>query len=341
MIAYFEENEVFAIKDRDSAITVSVIVPLYNEERYVASLIDSLAAQTYPIDKMEWILIDGMSSDRTVDIIREYEQRGDLPIVLLHNERRKTPYALNMAIEQARGTYVVRLDAHSYFYPTYIERCIHYLETTDADNVGGIAETEATGFMGQAIAKMLSSKLGVGGSDFRTGDGDRYVDTVPFGAFRKSIFDKVGLFNPRLLRSEDNDMNARIRAVGGKIWLAEDIRFKYYCRDTVKGILKMALQNGNALFFTLRENPRAMSLRHFIPFFFLLSLIALPILGAIWPLFGYVFLGELGLYGLLDLLFSFVGRSPQYGLVTVWLYPLFHCVYGLGSLLSLFGIPLY
>lgn len=324
-----------------SSVVVSVIIPLLNEERYIENLIDSLIKQTYPIENMEWIFVDGNSSDGTLALIENYALTGKYPVILLNNPKKKTPYALNMAIEKAKGRYIVRLDAHSYFYPDYIEKCVYYLDTTDADNVGGIAETEATGFKGRAIAKMLSTRFGVGGSDFRTGDGDRFVDTVPFGAFRREIFDKVGLFNPKLLRSEDNDMNSRIRSSGGKIWLAEDIRFKYYCRDTYKGILKMGLQNGNALFFTLRENPKAMSLRHFIPFLFLLSLIILPIASAFLPLLWWLFAVEMALYFALDLFYSFCNDKPKYGFVTVWLYPVFHIVYGFGSLLGLFGVLLY
>ncbi len=320
---------------------VSVIIPLYNEEKYIRSCIDSLVGQTYPKEKMEWMLVDGNSTDKTVSIIEEYMALQSYPIVLLRNEKKKTPYALNMAIEKARGNYIIRLDAHSYFYPDYIEKCVHYLDTTDADNVGGVAETEATGFVGRSIAKMLSTKFGVGGSDFRIGEGNRYVDTVPFGAFRREVFDRVGLFNPKLLRSEDNDMNSRIRNSGGKIWLADDIRFKYYCRDTVKGILKMAIQNGNALFFTLRENPKAMSIRHFIPFLFLMSLVVLPPLAFLSNFFAYALLAEAAMYLLVDLYFSFFGKDAKYGLITVWLYPVFHIVYGIGSLLSLFGIALY
>ena len=318
-------------------ISVSVILPLYNEEKYIKNCIDSLISQTYPKDKMEWILVDGNSTDRTVEIINDYIKTGDYPIVLLHNQKKKTPYALNMAIGEAKGKYIIRLDAHSYFYPDYIEKCVHYLDTTDADNVGGLAETEASGFVGQAIA----TKLGVGGSDFRIGEGNRFVDTVPFGAFRKEVFTRVGLFNPKLLRSEDNDMNSRIRQSGGKIWLAEDIRFKYYCRDTIKGILKMGIQNGNALFFTLRENPKAMSIRHFIPFLFLLSLILLPVISLIIPFFWNVLALELALYTLLTMFYSFCNKTPAYGLITIWLYPTFHIVYGFGSLLSLFNIALY
>ena len=322
-----------------SEITVSVIVPLYNEERYIRAFLDSLLTQTYPKEDMEWLLVDGDSSDRTVEIIKEYEGRG--PLRLLRNPKRKTPYALNLAIEQARGEYIVRLDAHAAFPPDYIEKCVHYLNVTDADNVGGVAETKSKGFIGNAISHMLSTRFGVGGSDFRVGDGDKYVDTVPFGAFRKSVFERVGLFNPALLRSEDNEMNARIRAAGGKIWLANDIRFQYYCRDTVKGILKMALQNGNALFRTLRVNRRAMGLRHFIPFFFLLSLLILPPLAAFFPLLGWALAAEGSLYLLLDIYFSFFHKRPRLGLVALWLYPLFHVSYGLGSLLGLFGIELY
>lgn len=322
-------------------LVVSVIVPLFNEERYIKNFIESLIDQTYPIKNMEWILIDGNSTDKTREIISDYIKLNKYPIKLLINEKRKTPYALNIGIKEAKGKYIIRLDAHAFFYPNYIEKCVLYLKNTDADNVGGIAETSATTFMGKAISQMLSTKFGVGGSDFRVGEGDKYVDTVPFGAFRKEVFEKVGLFNTRLLRSEDNDMNARIRNSGGKIWLSEDIHFKYYCRDTVNGILKMSIQNGNALFYTLKENPKAMSIRHFIPFLFLISIIVMPILMCFSLIFKYLFFIEMGLYLVLDFYFSFVNKNVLYGLITIWLYPMFHIFYGLGSLLSLIGIKLY
>lgn len=323
-------------------IKVSVIVPLYNEEKYIGGLIDSLAGQTFPRESMEWIFVDGMSNDRTKEIVESLANEKGYPIILLDNESQKAPYALNIGIERARGDYVIRLDAHAEYSCDYIEKCVFYLDTTDADNVGGIAETEANGFIGHAIAKMISTKFGVGDSDFRIGEGNRYVDTVPFGAFRREVFDRVGLFNTKLIRSEDNDMNARIRAAGGKIWLAEDIRFRYYCRDTVRGILKMALQNGNALFHTLKENPKAMSLRHFVPFFFLLSLIGLPLVSLLLPFVWWVFAAEMAMYLSLDAYFSFVTVKPvKLGFVTVWLYPAFHVVYGIGSFLGMFNIMLY
>lgn len=320
---------------------VSVIVPLYNEEKYVRQFIDSLIEQSYDRSNMEWILVDGNSSDNTVPIIKSYMELNEYPIILLNNEKRKTPYALNKAIETAKGRYIIRLDAHAKFYPDYIEKCVYYLENTDADNVGGVAETESSGFVGNAIAQMVSTKFGVGGSDFRIGNSNKYVDTVPFGAFRREVFDKVGLFDTRLLRSEDNDMNSRIRAAGGKIWLSDEIRFKYYSRTTVSGILKMGMQNGNALFRTFKVNRKAMSLRHFIPFLFLLSLIIMPLLSVFVPFFMSFFMVEMCAYMLLDIYYSFVNKKAKYGLINIWLYPLFHISYGIGSLLGLFGINLY
>ncbi len=323
----------------ENSICVSVIVPVYNEERYIERCMDSLLAQSYPREKMEWIVIDGNSTDRTREILSRYAERA--PLRVLINEKRTAPVSLNMGIREAKGKYIIRFDAHASFPPDYIESCVRCLETVEADNVGGCVETEAEGFVGAAIAKLLSSRFGVGGSSFRVGAGAGYVDTVPFGAFRREVFDRIGLFREDLPRSEDNDINARIIESGGKVYLSDSIRSVYYCRDSVGALLRQALQNGNALFHTLRRNPRAMRLRHFVPFGFLLSLIALPLLGLAFPPARWLLYAELGVYLAADLAFSFFCGSPEKGLVTVWLFPLYHLTYGLGSLLGLFGVRLF
>ncbi len=320
---------------------VSVVMPVYNEEKYIKNCVESLLTQDYPKENMEWIFVDGCSTDKTKEFLEEYKEKYPELIKIINNPHKVVTYAMNIGIENSVGKYIIRLDAHAEYDSDYISKCVHYLDTTDADNVGGVAETKSEGFLGNGIAKMMSSKFGVGNSQFRTEGESGYVDTVPFGAFRREVFEKVGMFNPKLLRSEDNDINARIREAGGKVWLAKDIKFIYHCRDTIKGILKMSLQNGNALFFTLKENPKAMSIRHFIPFVFLMSLIIMPIISIIFPMFWWLFAVEMGLYFLLDAYFSFCTKEPKYGLMTFWLSPLFHIVYGIGSLLSLFGIALY
>ena len=136
----------------------------------------------------------------------------------------------------AKGKYIIRLDAHADYNKDYISKCVFWLDRTNADNVGGVAETKSKGFIGNSIALMLSSKFGVGNSQFRTNGVSGYVDTVPFGAFRKEVFDKYGLYDERLTRNQDNEMNFSIRNNGGKIYMSDEIRFSYYCRDSIKSI---------------------------------------------------------------------------------------------------------
>lgn len=327
------------MRDVETTIEVSVIIPVYNEEKYIESCIISLINQTYPREKMEWIVIDGNSTDETVKIIEKYNK--EYPLKIINNPKRKTPISLNMGIRSSRGKYIIRFDAHATYSNDYIEKCIYYLENTTADNVGGYVETKADGVIGNAIARMLSTRFGVGGASFRTGNDTGYVDTVPFGAFRREVFEKVGLFDEELLRSEDNDINARIREHGGKVYLASDIVSTYYCRDSIKGVLIQGIQNGNALFRTIRRNPKAMSLRHFVPFLFLLSLVILPLLCLWWPGARNLLVAEMVLYGCIDLAFCIKKENLRYALILIWLYPIFHICYGLGSLLGLIGAELY
>ena len=323
----------------DGMKETTVIIPVFNEERYIQKCLDSLVSQTYPADKYELLIYDGGSTDNTISIINRYSDL--LPIKLIENKDKLAAYALNAGIKRARGEYIIRLDAHARYATTYLEKCIYYLKTIDAENVGGIAITKGEGFIGTANAEILSSVFGVGNSNFRTNSASGYVDTVPFGAFKRYVFDKIGLFDIDLPRSEDNDINSRIRKAGYKVYLASDIQFEYYCRDTIKGLLSQGIKNGNALFLTLRKNPTAMSLRHFVPFVFALSLIIMPLLALKNTIFKWLFVTEIGLYGLLDIYFSFSKNSLSSSIYKFVMYPLFHITYGIGSIIGLFGIKLY
>ena len=199
------------IMDKNSNLEVSVVMPVYNEEKYIKNCLDSLLLQDYPIEKMEWIFVDGLSKDKTKDILLEYKNKYPELIKVFDNKNKTVPYAMNIGIKEAKGKYIVRLDAHADYNKDYISKCVYYLDTTDADNVGGIAITKSRGFTGNAIAMMLSSKFGVGNSQFRTNGHSGYVDTVPFGAFRKEVFEKWGGYDERLTRNQDNEMNYRIR----------------------------------------------------------------------------------------------------------------------------------
>ena len=322
---------------QNSKIIVSVVMPLYNEGRYIDNCIKSLILQDYPKEFMEWIFVDGMSQDKTVSIIETYKAEYPDLIKVLCNPHKTVPYAMNIGIQAACGKYIIRLDAHADYADNYISKCVYYLDTTDADNVGGVAETKARSKFGNTIAKMLSSPFGVGNSQFRIHGKSGYVDTVPFGAFRREVFEKYGGYDERLTRNQDNEMNYRIRKNGGKIFMADDIHLTYYCRDTVKGICNMAFQNGKWNVITMRFVPGSMGVRHFVPLAFLLSLIFLIIGTCFWLILGVLLGLEMVLYLTCDAFFSSraaSGAGEFFALM--FLHLAFHITYGFGSLVGLF-----
>lgn len=312
---------------------VSIVMPLYNEEHYINNCLDSLLQQDYPIDAMEWIFVDGGSTDKTKAILKSYQERYPQLIQIYDNPYKTVPYAMNIGIEKAIGRYIIRMDAHADYRKDYISKCVFYLDKTGADNVGGVAETKSRGEVGKAIALMLSSKFGVGNSQFRINGESGFVDTVPFGAFRKEVFEKWGGYDERLTRNQDNEMNYRIRKNGGKIYLSNDIQFSYYCRNTIRGICDMAIKNGMWNIITMKLCPGSMGMRHFVPLCFLISIIFLPLLGILFHPMRIIFGFEMALYLILDIYFSLKQKNDTTSFfLLLFLFPLFHISYGIGSI---------
>lgn len=324
---------------------ISVVVPIYNEEKYIDKFLHSLIEQDYPADKMEILLIDGMSTDETRERINAFAKRHSAYDIRIFDNKNKTvPYAMNIGIREAKGKYLVRLDAHAEYERVYIRVAIEELESRpEVVNVGGYAVTRGRGKMGEAIASMLSSPFGVGNSSFRVEGSEGYVDTVPFGVFRRELFDKIGGYDLRLTRNQDNEMNGRIRANNYKIYLTPRMRFTYWCRDTISAICEMARQNGYWNILTARISSSAMSLRHFVPLIFV-STLFLGLLGlAVTAIFKWTILFkitaillllELLLYLLLALYFA--GKCKKQTKKSVFLYVylffIFHLNYGFASM---------
>ncbi|MGE9896437.1 glycosyltransferase family 2 protein [Anaerovoracaceae bacterium SGI.195] len=317
-------------------INVSVIIPTLNEDEYIEQCIKSMFKQDYAIDLMEWIFVDGGSKDKTIAVISDYRDKYPTLIKLLNNPNKIASSAMNIGIEAAQGEYIIRLDAHSKYSPDYISKCIYWIEKTGADNVGGIANTEAFTKIGKCIAKMLTCSFGVGNSQFRITEESGYVDTVPFGAFRKDLFDRIGPFEESLARNEDNEMNFRIRKNGGKIFLSNEIIFTYYCRESLLDIAKMAYGNGYWTVIAAKKIPGAMGVRHFIPLVFTIGLIGIPIAYFMNKILCYLGLTILSVYFLIDLAISIklTSRFYQFFILLI-LFPLFHISYGIGSMIGI------
>ena len=317
---------------------VSVIMPVRNEAHFIRRSLASVLEQTYPSNSMEIIVADGMSTDETREIIRDLASASEIPVVIVDNPLGIAPAGLNRAIERAKGDVIVRVDGHCEIDPDYVENCVSLLRAGVADGVGGPIETIGSGSQAQAISIAMSSRFGVGGSAFRTvSDREMFTDTVAFPGYTRAIIDRVGPFNEELVRNQDDEYNFRIRKHGGKILLSPEIRSKYYSRSTFSSLWRQYFQYGYWKVRVLQLHPGQMSVRQFVPFVFVLSIVLLSVLALFSEAGRWIFGGVLLMYLAANLAASFMaaGRSaklvPQLSLS----FGILHVSYGLGSIFGL------
>jgi succinoglycan biosynthesis protein ExoA len=266
---------------------VSLIIPCRNEEKTISLLLEALAGQTYPTSRMEILVIDGLSADRTLARVSDVAAaHPNLNVRVIENPRRIIPAALNLGITQAKGEYIIRMDAHAIPAPDYVSRCVELLSAGVADNVGGrwVIVPGADTPPARAIALAVSHPFGAGDALYRYARHAAYVDTVPFGAFRRDLFDRVGLYDERLLTNEDYDLNYRIRQAGGRIYFSPDVTSTYYARSSLIGLARQYLRYGWWKARMLRKYPASIRWRQLAPPLFVAGLIGLGCGALISPL---------------------------------------------------------
>lgn len=319
---------------------VAVIIPTLNEELYIATCLESIRSQTYPFDRMDILVVDGESNDRTVEIVDKFSSTYS-NVRLLNNPGRIQSIAFNIGVKNSDAPYIIRLDAHVYYDEHYIERCLHYLETMpEVGDVGGICETKVRrlGIIPESIAVLCQSKFGIGGAAFRIGASAGYVDTVPFGAFPRKVINEIGGMREDLARAEDNEYVSRIRKAGYKVYLDPSIFSIYYARDTFVGIIKQMYGNGESIGILNYIDRDAIGLRHMIPLIFVVGLLFGVILSIVFRPFVYVYLSGLALYFICNILAS-LQCSLKHGIK--FLIPLsilffvVHVSYGMGTIKGL------
>lgn len=278
---------------------VSIIVPCYNEEATIRHLLNAVFAQTYPRAQMELIISDGMSTDRTREVVEAFQkEHASLEIRVVNNTARAIPSALNQAIREGRGDVFVRLDAHSMPIPEYVERCVAAHESGKGENIGGVWEIRPGAET--AIAKVISfaaaHPLGVGDAMYRLNAKAGAVDTVPFGSFRRVLIEKIGLFDETLLANEDYEFNTRVRESGGTVWLDPSIRSVYFSRSTLGGLAAQYWRYGFWKLKMLKRYPHTLRWRQALPPVFVLSLIVFIVLSLFFGLAKYALAAQLLLY---------------------------------------------
>ena len=326
---------------------VSVIAPCRNEAAFIEKAVATILENDYPSQLIEVLVVDGMSTDGTREIVQRIAEQ-DSRVRLLNNERKIVPSAMNIGIRASRGEYIVRVDCHSTFAPDYISKCVEVSQRTGADNVGGYIETlpGANTAVAGAIARATSSRFGVGNSVFRLSGPEQQVDTVPFGTYRRDIFDRIGLYDERLVRNQDIELNSRIRKAGGSIIISPEIKLGYYNRATYRGLWQQSFNNGLWNPYTIWLIGGGLSVRHFVPLFFVLGLIGLAAAAFLWRPAALILAGYILLYVSVALFFSVresriknQSSGTASALSILWSFAVLHTAYGLGSLWSVATIP--
>lgn len=294
--------------------TVSVIVPVFNEQETIIQLLEAINAQGFPRQELEVILADGMSVDATRTRIAEFQKsHTDLKVRIVDNASRTIPAGLNLAIAAAQGEIILRLDAHCVPRPDYVSRSVAALQAGKGWNVGGVWEVRpgGRGWMAKSIALAAAHPLGVGDALYRFTDKAAEVDTVPFGAFKRSLIEKIGGFDESLQANEDYEFNARIRAAGGRVWLDPEIKSVYYARPDLSSLARQYARYGYWKLQMLRRYPKTLRARQVIPPLFVLSLLILPLLALAFPRLGWVFSAEMVIYAAL-LIGAALGKAAEH-----------------------------
>jgi succinoglycan biosynthesis protein ExoA len=250
---------------------VTVAIPCFDEERHIAACIRDVLEQDYPAERMEVLVGDGMSRDRTREILRELVRAHPGRLRVIDNPKRLQAAAMNVMIREARGDVIVRMDVHARYAPDFVRQCVTVLRETGAQNVGGAARPLSESDFQEAVCAALRSRLAVGGSAYRHSDSEGFTDTVFPGAFPKKVLEDVGGFDDAAITNEDAELNQRILRAGGRIYVSRKIVVHYFPRDSFAGLARQYFKYGKGRARTLLKHRGLPTVRPMLPFFLVVS----------------------------------------------------------------------
>lgn len=317
---------------------ISFIVVAYNAAGSLGALLDDLLAQTVPAGQIEALLVDSASTDGTRALMLGFAKTAPFETQVLDNPKRWLASGINVALGAATGDAIIRLDAHARMPKDFLQNNLRALERGE-DIVGGcVLGGTPNGAWESVLRTVDTSRFCGGAAPFRNGGEARYVDTLAYALYRRSVYDKVGLYDERLRRTEDNDMHYRMRRAGYRFYFSPDIVSYHAARATMRGQLRQKWGNGYWIGRTMRIQPRCFAPRHLIPALFVLALL----LGlALCPLSPWPLALLLCAYLACDLFFAVRGALAQdsgklLALLTLpFLFPAVHVIYGVGTLAGL------
>lgn len=317
---------------------VSIVIPVYNEENYIAKCLDSIISQDYDKNLLEVLLVDGNSNDKTAHIIKDYTAKHNY-IKLLKNEKRTIQHGSNIGIKNAKGEYIVRMDAHAEYANDYVSKSIEYIQKTGAMNVGGPTVVRGKTPVQKVIASSYTSPFALGSNTYYKEDYEGYSNSVSWGTFKREDLLKIGLYDERLVKTDDDDLNFRINQSGGKVFITPQIKSVYYPRDTYLGLFKQYFSYGMWKVAVIKKHKKPSRIVHLIPMLFVLFLCLGLILSLIFKPLSVLYLAVILLYLVLNAYFSFTKKNLK-GILSklrlFWVHIVLHVSYGLGFWVGIF-----
>jgi succinoglycan biosynthesis protein ExoA len=330
---------------------ISIIVPCRNERQHIGEFLDSLLNQSFDRDwKVEVLVADGLSDDGTREILASYMEKAP-SVQMIDNPGRIVSTGLNAAIASSTGDIIIRMDAHTVYARDYIRQCVNVLQESGADNVGGPWIARGHGSMGRAIAAAFQSPFCAGGGKAHNPDYSGEADTVYLGCWRRSAFERFGLFDPDLVRNQDDEFNFRIRRAGGKVVQSSRIQSHYTPRSSLTAVFRQYLQYGFWKVAVIRKHGKMASWRHAVPALFVGSLLTLTLLLVLAAVFGWEFIFVISrtvlciqllayLFACIAAAVPFRGRLQLPSLLALpAVIAIHHISYGLGFLMGLLKSP--
>lgn len=313
--------------------TVTIVIPCFNENEYIIRCLDSIEKQSYPKELITTFVCDGSSTDGTQELVRDYVAKNNR-FQLLINTHKTTPHALNLGIKNSKSDVIIILGAHSELDVDFVKKSMEtFLVDENIMCVGGVLENDYANDTSRTIGYAMSSPFGVGNAHFRTGARKGYVDTVAFGAYRKEIFEKVGLFDEELIRNQDDEFNYRVTSNGYKIYLNPEIKCKYFVRAFYGKLFRQYYQYGYWKVYVNRLHKTVTTGRQLIPALFVLYLLVLPfsfIIGGPVAIYSSLFLF---LYLVFAITFASIKHSNPLVMVKItFTFLILHLGYGTGYL---------
>lgn len=322
---------------------ISFIIVAYNAENSLHNSLECLNQQDYPHKKIEVILVNSASTDNTKEIMKKFQKdnKDYKNILVLENPKKTLPYGNNVALKNLTGDLVIRVDAHSTFPKNFLSENVKEIESGE-DIVGGkcLSFSSSENPWEKTLALVDKSLFGSGIAKFRSSTKREYVSTLAYAMYKKEVYDKVGFYNEKLARTEDNEMHYRMRKAGYKFLLSPNIVSYHHARPDLKGMIKQKYGNGKWIGITVKYCPKCFSLYHYIPLLFVLSLLG----SSIFVIFGFpyflILLGVLyGLFNLINLIMIIIGNGFSiYYLLIPFIIFILHICYGFGTVVGLLKI---